>query len=257
MGAGSNTGEWSIQELARAAGTTSRTLRHYGQLGLLPPSRIGSNSYRYYDERSLVRLQRILLLRELGVGLPVIGEILAGERDTATALRAQLDLLHGEQDRIRRRIESVRTTLGKLERGERLVAAEVFEEFDHTQYKDEVTERWGAQAYERGDRWWKALTPEQKQRFQQDQLDIAADYGRAWQAGLAPDSAEVLEITRRHYEWVTAGWQNRRPCAKEFAGLGEMYVADERFGVNYDRHGKGTVELVRDAMKYYADNYLE
>lgn len=36
-----------------------------------------------------------------------------------------------------------------------------------------------------------------------------------------------------------------------------MYVADERFGVHYDRHGKGTVELVRDAMKYYADTYLE
>lgn len=257
MGAGSGTGEWSIQELARAAGTTSRTLRHYGQVGLLPPSRTGANGYRYFDERSLVRLQRILLLRELGVGLPVIGEILAGEKDAATALRAQLDLLQGEQDRIRRRIESVRTTLGKLERGERLVAAEVFEEFDHTQYKDEVTERWGAETYERGDRWWNALTTAQKQQFQQDQLDIAADYGRAWQAGLAPDSAEVRAITQRHYEWVTVGWQGRRPSAKEFAGLGEMYVADERFGINYDRHGKGTAELVRDAMKYYADTYLE
>lgn len=251
------TGEWSIQELAKAAGTTSRTLRHYGQLGLLPPSRIGANGYRYYDERSLVRLQRILLLRELGVGLPVIGQILAGEQDTATALRAQLDLLHGEQRRIRRRIESVRTTLDKLERGERLVAAEVFEEFDHTQYKDEVTERWGAETYARGDRWWGSLTAAQKQRFQQDQLDIAADFGRAWQAGLAPDSAEVQAITARHYDWVTVGWQGRRPVAKEFAGLGEMYVADERFGINYDRHGKGTAELVRDAMKVYADNNLE
>lgn len=251
------TGEWSIQELAKAAGTTSRTLRHYGQLGLLPPSRIGANGYRYYDERSLVRLQRILLLRELGVGLPVIGEILAGERDTATALRAQLELLHGEQRRIRRRIESVRTTLDKLERGERLVAAEVFEEFDHSQYKDEVTERWGAETYARGDRWWGSLTAAQKQRFQQDQLDIAADYGRARQAGLTPDSAEVRAITQRHYEWVTVGWQGRRPSAKEFAGLGEMYVADERFGINYDRHGNGTAELVRDAMKVYADNNLE
>lgn len=57
--------EWSIQEIARTAGTTSRTLRHYGQLGLLPPSRVGRNGYRYYDQHSLVRLQRILLLREL------------------------------------------------------------------------------------------------------------------------------------------------------------------------------------------------
>ncbi|GAA3200026.1 hypothetical protein GCM10020255_104150 [Rhodococcus baikonurensis] len=61
--------EWSIQELAKSAGTTSRTLRHYGDLGLLEPSRIGANGYRFYDEDALVRLQRILLLRELGLGL--------------------------------------------------------------------------------------------------------------------------------------------------------------------------------------------
>lgn len=257
MGAGTRNGEWSIQDLAKAAGTTSRALRHYGQLGLLPPSRIGANGYRYYDEYSLVRLQRILLLRELGVGLPVIGEILAGERDAITALRAQLELLRQEQERLRRRIASVHTTLDKLERGERLVAAEVFEEFDHTQYRDEVIERWGAEAYERGDRWWSSLTPAQKQEFQQTQVDIAADFGRAHAAGLTPGSPEVQEITARHYEWVTGGWQGRRPCAKEFAGLGEMYVADERFGANYDQHGTGTAELVRDAMKYYADHNLE
>jgi len=52
--------DWSIQDIARLAGTTSRTLRHYGEVGILPPSRTGSNGYRYYDERALARLQRIL-----------------------------------------------------------------------------------------------------------------------------------------------------------------------------------------------------
>ena len=64
--------EWPIQDLAREAGTTSRTLRYYGEVGLLEPSRIGRNGYRYYDEVALVRLQRILHLRELGVGIPAI-----------------------------------------------------------------------------------------------------------------------------------------------------------------------------------------
>lgn len=72
--------EWSIQELARSAGTTSRTLRHYGELGLLEPSRVGSNGYRYYDQTSLLRLQRILLLRELGLSLSAIAEVLDGSR---------------------------------------------------------------------------------------------------------------------------------------------------------------------------------
>ncbi|GAB3807205.1 hypothetical protein GCM10027605_37090 [Micromonospora zhanjiangensis] len=124
--AGSVGVEWSIQQLARVAGTTSRTLRHYAAVGLLAPSRTGRNGYRYYDEECLVRLQRILLLRELGLGLPAIGQVLAGQRDTGAALRAHLRWLEQEQQRLGRQIESVRTTLRKTEDGERLTAEEVF-----------------------------------------------------------------------------------------------------------------------------------
>ena len=256
MAAGTRPGEWSIQDLAKAAGATSRTLRHYGQLGLLPPSRIGTNGYRFYDQDSLVRLQRILLLRELGLGLPAIAEVLAGGVATATALRAHLGLLRQEQERIRRVIESVQTTLDKTERGEALVAAEVFDGFDHTQYKDEVIERWGRKAYDDGDRWWRAMSEADKQRFQQTQLDIAADFGRAHAAGLAPDSAEAQAVTARHLAWVGVGWQGRAVVKEAFIGLGEMYVADPRFGRNYDVHGAGTAEFVRDAMRVYAEANL-
>ncbi|MBF6356867.1 TipAS antibiotic-recognition domain-containing protein [Nocardia higoensis] len=256
MATDTRTGEWSIQNLARAAGTTSRTLRHYGQLGLLPPSRIGANGYRYYDQNSLLRLQRILLLRELGLGLPVIAEVLAGEQDTAAALRTHLGLLKQEQERIARLIDSVRTTLHKTERGEQLVAAEVFDGFDHSRYKDEVIERWGEEAYTSGDAWYRSLTDEQKQRFGQDCLDIAADFGRAHAAGLPVDSEEVRAITARHHDWIGLGWRHREVTADAFIGLGEMYVADPRFGANYDRHGEGTAAYVRDAMKSYAEAVL-
>ncbi|QIS08085.1 MerR family transcriptional regulator [Nocardia arthritidis] len=246
-----NNGEWSIQDLAKAARTTSRTLRHYGELGLLPPSRTGTNGYRYYDQDSLVRLQRILLLRELGLGLPVIAEVLAGQQDTSAALRTHLELLRQEQDRIRRQIESVQTTLHKTERGEQLMAAEVFDGFDHTRYKDEVVERWGKDAYERGDRWWRSMSKDEQNAHFQTHLDIAADYGRTHAAGLAPDSDEVQAIVQRHYDWVALGWQTPMPELDYFANLGEMYVADPRFADNYDKHGAGTAEFVRDAMKAF------
>src|SRR5690606_18825276 len=105
----------SIQEVARSAGTTSRTLRHYDDIGLLPPTRIGANGYRRYDRDALVRLQRILLLRELGLGLPVIAEVLGREVDAAAALRAHVDWLREEQHRLERRIRSVTQTLESLE----------------------------------------------------------------------------------------------------------------------------------------------
>jgi len=239
--------EWSIQDLARSAGTTSRTLRHYGAVGLLEPSRVGSNGYRYYDEQALVRLQRILLLRELGLGLPAIAEVLAGQRDSATALETHLELLEGEQRRIGRQIESVRTTLRKLKGGERLMAEEVFDGFDHTQYEEEVTRRWGADAYRRGDQWWSSLSAAEKKAHQQEQLDIWAAFGAV--AGSAPDSAEVQAITRRLHEWLRPAVSS--VSAGYFAGLGQLYVDDPRYGLE-----GATAEFVRDAMKIYAERNL-
>jgi len=83
--------DWSIQEIAKMAGTTSRALRHYDDIGLLKPSRTGHNGYRYYDGPALVQLQRILMLRELGLGLPAIAEVLNRETDTVKALSGHLE----------------------------------------------------------------------------------------------------------------------------------------------------------------------
>jgi DNA-binding transcriptional MerR regulator len=248
--------EWSIQDTAKAAGTTSRALRHYHEIGLLEPSRIGGNGYRFYDQHALVRLQRILLLRELGLGLPAIAEVLAGERDTAAALRTQLGLLERERERIERCIESVRTTLRKTEGGEQLMVHEVFDGFDHTRYRDEVVERWGQDAYDQGEHWWRGLSEDRRQAFGRQQEQIAADFGRAHAAGQAPDSAEVQAIARRQYDWITVGWHGARPSAAQFTGLGQLYVDDPRFTANYDRHGPGTATFVRDAMAAYATRNL-
>ncbi|MFD6759734.1 MerR family transcriptional regulator [Streptomyces roseolus] len=245
--------EWSIQEIARKAGTTSRTLRHYGELGLLEPSRIGANGYRYYDQAALVRLQRILLLRELGLSLPAIAEVLEGQRDTSAALRTHLALLQQERERIGRQIEAVRTTLHKTERGERLMAEEVFDGFDHTRYEAEVTERWGRDAYERGDRWWRSLSDAGKKEFMKTQAAIARDFGAAAAAGLAADSDEVQALARRQYAWLSV---TTAPTKEYLIGLGQMYVDDPRFTKNYDRHGEGTAVLVRDALTVWAERNL-
>lgn len=248
--------EWSIQDIARSAGTTSRTLRHYGELGLLPPSRVGRNGYRYYDQDSLVRLQRILLLRELGLNLSMIAEVLDGQRDTAAALRTHLELLERERRRIGRQIESVRTTLRKTEEGEELMAAEVFDGFDHTKYEQEVTERWGEEAYQRGDRWWRGLGEAGRKAHLDEGGAISTGLAEAAAAGRDPGDAQVQALVARHYDWVVAGWQGKRPTAEQFTGLGEMYVRDERFTATYDRLGAGTAEFVRDAMKVYAERNL-
>lgn len=136
------------------------------------------------------------------------------------------------------------------------MAQEVFDGFDHTHYKDEVTERWGAEASESSDAWWRSLPDADKEDFGHQHLDIAADYGRAMAAGRRADSDVVQAIVHRHYGWVALGWQGREPSAAAFTGLGEMYVADPRFAQNYDRHGEGVAAFVCDAMTVYAERNL-
>ena len=255
--------EWSIQQIAKIAGTTSRTLRHYGEIGLLPPSSIGHNGYRHYDREALVRLQRILLLRELGLGLPQIGDVLARETTPEDALTGHLAWLRQEQHRLERQIVSVQLTIEALRGGERLMAQDMFDGFDHTQYKHEVQERWGTKAYVDSDRWWRGMSADEKSAWKQRAADLGRDWIAAAQSGSAPDGGEAQALAKRHVEWLTAipGTPAAAPGGDVKAyviGLGEMYVADERFGANYATSAGGTAgaEFVRDALRAYAEANL-
>jgi DNA-binding transcriptional MerR regulator len=246
--------EWSIQQLARLSGVTSRTLRHYDDLGLLPPTSVGANGYRYYDQAALVRLQRILLLRELGLGLSTIAEVLDGQTDDVAALATHRRLLEQERDRVDRLIASVTTTIERLEGGELLMAEEAFDGFDHTVYKEEVEQRWGADADATSDRWWRGLGAEGQAAFRAEAAAIQSGLAAAHAAGTAADAAEVQALIARHYAWVQAGWGGTAPSAEAYLGLGDMYVADPRFAANYG--GAEGAQYVRDAMRVYAASAL-
>ncbi|MDT0156091.1 MerR family transcriptional regulator [Microbacterium sp. ARD32] len=254
--------DWSIQEIARLAGTTSRTLRHYGDIGLLAPSRIASNGYRHYDEAALVRLQRILLLRELGLGLPQIAEVLDRGTAEASALQTHLGWLRQEQQRLARQIASVETTITALTEGGTLMAENMLDGFDHTRYKDEVEQRWGRQAYADGDRWWRGMSEADRGDWKQRAADLGRDWIAAAESGADPASDQAQQLAGRHVAWLTG--IPGTPAADGgdvrayVIGLGEMYVADPRFGANYATTEGGTAgaEFVRDALRIYAEANL-
>ena len=257
------TDEWSIQQIAKLAGTTSRTLRHYGDIGLLPASHIGGNGYRYYDQAALVRLQRILLLRDLGLGLPQIADVLGREASEAHALESHLAWLRQEQERLARQVASVESTITALRGGERLMAENMFDGFDHTRYKEEVEDRWGKKAYADSDRWWRGMSDDEKKAWQQRVSDLGRDWIAAAESGIAPESDEAQAVAKRHVEWLTGipGPPAAAPGGdvKGYViGLGEMYVADPRFGANYATSAGGSAgaEFVRDALRVYAEANL-
>lgn len=247
--------EWSIQQLAREAGVTSRTLRHYGDVGILRPSRTGANGMRFYDADALVRLQRVLLLRDLGLGLPAIRQVLDGDRDTVRALRTHLDLLEHERDLLDRRIEAVRSTITRTQEGDELVASEMFDGFDHTRHRDEVIERWGADAYETGDRWWRGMSDDERADQQQRVARLSRDWAAAARSGLDPAGPEAQELARRHIAWLssvpgTPGHGTAEGSPREYVlGLADMYVADDRFAANYG--GTEGAEFVRTVLRLH------
>ena len=81
--------EYSIQELSRLSGVTTRTLRWYDQIGLLKPARVAETGYRYYGPAEVDKLQQILFFRALGVSLDEIGRLLKSpDFDRETTLKS-------------------------------------------------------------------------------------------------------------------------------------------------------------------------
>lgn len=251
--------DWSIQDVARIAGTTSRTLRHYDDIGLLKPSRVGHNGYRYYDGDALLQLQRILLLRELGLGLPAIAEFLQRQADAVTALSRHLDWLVQEQQRLALQAESVRKTIETVKAGGQLMAEDMFQGFDHTQYKDEVEERWGKDAYAASDAWWRGMAAAEKRDWKSLAESLARDWTAAAGAGVAADGPEARELAGHHVSWLKS--IPGTPAAKSggdirayITGLADMYVEDPRFAANYG--GAEGARFVRAALLSFIEKHL-
>jgi DNA-binding transcriptional MerR regulator len=257
------TQDYSIQEIARVANTTSRTLRHYDEVGLVPPTRVGENGYRYYDGAALVRLQRVLMLREMGLGIPAIAEMLADQADDVTALQSHLVWLQESQDRIARQMASVQKTIDQLTGKEQIMAQDMphamFDGFDHTVFKEEVEQRWGRDAYDKGDSWWSSKTDAEKAEWKEAQTALQSDWAAAAERGDDPAGADAQALAQRQFTGLAAipgtpGYSTGGPTKAYFIGLGELYVDDARFAKNYG--GTENAAFVRDAMRAYAEREL-
>lgn len=93
----------SIGEVARHAGVSVQTLRHYDKLDLLPPSSITEAGYRLYSAHDCLRLELIRTLREVGFDLGIIGELLTDKPNVRDAVTLQLELVETQLRALQRR----------------------------------------------------------------------------------------------------------------------------------------------------------
>ncbi len=246
---------WSIAQVARMSKVTSRTLRHYDEIGLLPPAWVGGNGYRYYEQEQLLRLQQILVMRELGVGLDAIAEIVHQGRDRVEVLRMHRRWLLAERDRFGRLARTVARTIEELEGGENVSGKSMdhwFEGFDsakQAELQEEARQRWGAENVDAAN---EAVKDKPKEWWQSQGAAWAAQVQALVDlidAGHEPGDPEVLSMLDGHYRWLSGFWT---PNRESYTGLGDLYADDPRFRANFDKTDPRLAEFLRAAMAAYA-----
>ncbi|MBS5934530.1 MAG: MerR family transcriptional regulator [Clostridiales bacterium] len=238
-----------IHEVAELSGVTVRTLQYYDQIGLLVPSEVTEVGYRIYHEEDLDRLQQILFFRELEFPLKEIKDIMNNPSyDRLEALRNQKAMLLEKRSRMDRLIRLVEERLG----GQQDMSFEEFSmesiENHKKQYAEEVRNRWGdSDAYAEYEKKTKGYSKEDWNSISQAGDRIMGEFAK--HRDLSPEDETVQELVARWQNFITTHYYE---CTKDIlAGLGNMYVSDERFRENINKHGEGTADLMSKAIEIY------
>ena len=237
-----------IKEFAKLTGVSVRTLHYYDEIGLLKPALVDAqNGYRFYDENSLLRMQEILFYRELDFPLKSILEILSSpDYDKQKALAEQRKLLELKKERLERIIDALDgATKGK-------VTMAAFDNSDYEtarkQYEVEAKQRWGeTDAYKEHEQKTADYSNDKWQTVNDGLMAVFAKFAECMKNGNTSNSDEAQALVKELQNYIT---ENYYTCTKEIlAGLGQMYVADERFKTNIDEKGEGTAEFVSQAIE--------
>ncbi|MFT4148180.1 MAG: MerR family transcriptional regulator [Micrococcaceae bacterium] len=242
---------WSISQVAKMSGTTSRTLRHYHDIGLLKPIKVSHGGIRHYGREELLKLQRILLFRQQDISLGDIKAIVAGEKDPHEILEAHKQWLLAESRRLKKLAQTVDKTMHMMQGEGTMTNDELFDGFDHEQYRDEAIEKYGKDEVQKSEDNWNKMSKQEQEAHTQMHNDACKALTELREAGAPADSEEAQEQVARHYKWVSKFW---RPNAEAYKGLGQMYVDDPRFAKTYNNYGEGLAEYLNEGIKEYSKN---
>ena len=235
-----------IKKFAELTGVSVRTLHYYDEIGLLKPSSVDRfTGYRYYDESSVLRMQEILFYRELDFSLKSIAEILSSPKyDREKALKEQKKLLTLKKERLERLILSIDNAV----KGENVMSA--FDNSEFEAYKSEAKEKWrNTEAYAEFSEKTKDYSKERFADINTGLEYIFRDFAELMQSGAEPNSSDAQALVKKLQAYIT---ENFYTCTDEIlAGLGQMYVADDRFKNNIDKYADGTAEFVSEVIKMY------
>jgi len=245
--------EYTVNKLAAISGITKRTLRYYDEIGLLKPSRINASGYRIYGRYEIERLQQILFFRTLDVNLEEIKLIMARDNyNKSDILKEHREKLMERRMQLDRLILNIDKTIAETEGRLIMTDQEKFEGLkgkmlkeNEDKYGKEIREKYGVEAIENSNDKFSKMSKEAMDRSSLLASEIIELLLKAMDAGDAT-SEMALEVAAKHKEWLLFYWPTYSKEAH--AGLGDMYVADERFTDYYDQHRKGAAQFLKEAI---------
>jgi len=236
-----------VKEVSQLTGVSVRTLHHYDDIGLLSPDCTTKAGYRLYSDDNLATLQQILFFRELGFSLKKIKELLTSPAfSRQEAFEMQRKMLLEKRKQLDSMINTIEKTI-QHGRGELVMTnEEKFKGFDFGKnpYEQEARERWGDEAVNKSNEKAAKFGPELGEEMNRIYFNLAN------LRHLAPNSDEAQAAIG---EWFNFLNKMGSYSLEAFQGLGEMYVADERFTKNIDQFGDGLALFMRDAMAVYVE----
>ena len=119
-------------------------------------------------------------------------------------------------------------------------------------YSKESIDRWGnTDAYREHEQKTKNYTKEKWAEANDGLMAIFAEFATCKNNGVSADFDEAQALVAKLQAHITANYYT---CTDEIlAGLGKMYVADERFKKNIDKYGEGTAEFAAEGIRIYVE----
>ncbi len=247
-----------VKEVAALSGVTVRALHHYDELGLLTPTARTAAGYRLYSDDDLLRLQQILIGRELGLSLEAIRRSLDDPGfDRRAALTAQRAELAARAERAEDMVRAIDAALAAIEVAEdkeetnvgtKVDFKKIFDGFDHEKYEDEARQRWGnTDAWKISQQRTKSYTEADWRKCKEEQGAIYGDALALMKTGVAADDVRAMDVAERHRLSFDRWFY---PCShKMHANLADMWETDTRFATNIDKHGTGLTKFIAAAVR--------
>lgn len=237
----------TVKEVCTLTGVSARTLHYYDSIGLLKPAVTTDAGYRLYDEKSLERLQDILLFRELEFELKEIKRIVDNpEFDRQRAIENQIELLTLKRDRLDRLIDYARKI--KLSGGDNM-SFEAFDDSKIKEYTEQAKKQWGdTEAYREYEKKAFDYSDDTQKELAEGLMKIFGEFGEMKDLPCESDTAQ--QQVKKLQNYISEHYYT---CTNEILySLGQMYAGGGEMTENIDRRGgNGTARFSAQAIDYF------